>query len=82
MHTTWTAVRMLYQYCGTQNFITKDIETDVVSSDETDINYQFETYVFIIQRTLSIQLHICRDTLIFKHDMLNLSKFQKYMEME
>lgn len=57
---TWTAMRMLYQYCGTQNFITKDIETDVVSTVAMKL-----TLTIKLKHMYSLYKERCRFNYIF-----------------
>lgn len=63
---------MLHQQCGKRTSVHKHTETEVFSSDDTDIIYNNLEDLFLIQRTLfDSTLYIYLNILIFQNNMLN-----------
>lgn len=72
MYGLLTNMHMLHQQCGKRTSVHKNIETEVFSSDDTDIIYKNLEDLFLIQRTLfDSTLYIYLNILIFQNNMLN-----------
>lgn len=72
MYGLLTNMHMLHQQCGKRTSVHKNTETEVFSSDDTDIIYKNLEDLFLIQRTLfDSTLYMYLNILIFQNNMLN-----------